>query len=56
LAEATALLTELESQEPLTDADPACATAADEDTPENAPSIVHFTMDPDENDVFDQPM
>jgi len=58
LAEATALLTELENQEPMseTDADADKSTASmDGDTSENTSSTVHFTTDPiDENDVFDQ--
>jgi len=55
LAEATALLTELENQEPLSETDTASSNAGvDNDTLENTPSTVHFTTDPvDENDVFD---
>jgi len=55
LAEATALLTELENQEPMSETDTASSSAgADNDASENTPSTVHFTTDPlDENDVFD---
>lgn len=55
MAEATALLTELENQEPMSETDTASSSAgADNDTLENPPSAVHFTTDPiDDNDVFD---
>ena len=60
LAEATALLTELENQEPMSDADAAASTSTagvDSDALENTPTTVHFTTDPvDENEVFDQHM
>jgi len=59
LAEATALLTELENQEPMSGAnDLDASTSAAVDTAENALSTtVHFTTDvADENDVFDQNM
>jgi len=60
LAEATALLTELENQEPMSDADSTANTSTagiDSDTLESTSSTVHFTTDPtDENDVFDQHM
>jgi len=61
LAEATALLTELENQEPMSESDRASADSStanvEGDTSDDVPSTVHFTTDPaDENDVFDQHM
>jgi len=53
LAEATALLTELENQETVSETE--AAGDIDVDTSENTLSTVHFTTDPgDENEVFDQ--
>jgi len=60
LAEATALLTELENQEPMSETDRAASTSTagmDDDISDSVPSAVHFTTDPvDDNDVFDQQM